>query len=283
MTLTGTSARYELLANAELTSENVSGVAQIGTPSTAVVYDGTPDIAYSLSMFITGGDSLDLNMATGAITGTIAGASQVETATVIAAGGCTSDGTVSIIVTGAYLAGSPITIPVAITTVTHTTATLIATAIRTALSANAVISARYDVGGVTAAFTLTDKLKRSNDATLNIEIPAGLGITAAASSADTTAGVGECKAYRVNGMAWDQTDHEGLPLEAATRLFSVLVRSTDGLAGLDITAGVFTATETSPFVMQRINSTGNHPWLGEVVTFAPNLDCTLAIDIHAGT
>ena len=168
MTVTGTTASVELTASAELGAIHTTGGITIGTPKTAIVYETAPDITYSLALKIADGDTLTMDFSTGEVTGTVAGAYQVETATVVAASGCTSNGTCNVVVTGARLTSSPITVPVALTTTTHTTATLIATAIKDALIANSVIPLEYTPGSSSANVTLTDLTKRVNDATLNI-------------------------------------------------------------------------------------------------------------------
>jgi hypothetical protein len=188
-----------------------------------------------------------------------------------------------VVFTSADVTGSPLTVPVALTT-TQTTATLIAVEIRAALTANAAIAAVYTIGGTGATVTATRILKRSNDATLNIAIPAGLGITAAATSANTTAGVGESKAYRINGTAWNQTDHEGLAIGTASKLYSTIVQCSN-VAGttVDITATGYAAACGTPFAMPQFFSTGNHPWNILDVSFSPDVDATIRIDIQAGT
>lgn len=114
---------------------------------------------------------------------------QVETATVVAASGCTANGNLVVTITGSAISGSPLAVPVALTTAAHTSASLIAAAIRTAL-AIAAITTRYTVGGSGAAVTLTSKVPQANDGTLNIAIAAGLGVDVAGTSASTTPGTG---------------------------------------------------------------------------------------------
>lgn len=67
----------------------------------------------------------------------------------------------------------------------------IAGKIRTALNANSNVAAFFTVGGSGATVVLTAKTKAANDATLNISIADGTsaGVTTAATSANTTAGV----------------------------------------------------------------------------------------------
>jgi hypothetical protein len=157
------------------------------------------------AIFAAQGDEMTLDAFTGDTTGTdafTAGTAQVETATIVAASGATSDGNLALVVTAAGMTGSPLTVNVALTTTAHTTAALIAEACRTTLAANTAVAALFTVGGSTTAITLTRKptdtftvpggtlnLYAANDATLNILIPTALGVTGAASSTDTTAGV----------------------------------------------------------------------------------------------
>jgi len=108
----------------------------------------------------------------------------------------------TLVLTSAGMTGSPLNIPVALTTTEHTTESLIATAARTALAAVTVVAERFTVGGTGADITLARKgtsnftvvdgtlpIYPANDATLNLAIPSGLGITAAPTSTNTTAGV----------------------------------------------------------------------------------------------
>lgn len=283
MTITGTQARYELTGSATPASVHVSGGFTIGTSLSYSKYTTAPDIVYSLAMSIAAGQSLTLAMATGAVTGTIAGASQIETATVVAAGGCTSNGTCSVVVTGSNLTGSPITVPVALTTATHTTAALIATAIKAALIENSVIAAQYTPGSSSADVTLTDLTQRPNDATLNIEIPSGLGITAAPTSADTQAGAYPNIAYRITGSEWDAKDAEGIALPSATKLYSVLLRTATQAAVVETYDGTNNTTDTAPFVELKSSPDGNHKWNGLNVAIYSDIDALIYLDIHAGT
>jgi hypothetical protein len=118
------------------------------------------------------------------------GTLQVETATVVAEAGATSSGNLSITVTSALFSAAQ-TVTAALVTETDTTASLIATKVRTALSANAIVAANFTVGGSAADVVLTAKVPAANDETLNVGIAAGLGVTAVASSVDTTAGVAQ--------------------------------------------------------------------------------------------
>lgn len=71
------------------------------------------------------------------------------------------------------------------------TTNVIATKIRAALAADEDVTAMFTVSGETSKVILTKKTSGANDATLNIAIAAGsTGITAVATSADTTEGSG---------------------------------------------------------------------------------------------
>lgn len=124
------------------------------------------------------------------------GTAQVETTAIVAAAGITGDGDLVITVTGADITGSPLDVTVTgLTTGAHTTATLIATEVRTALDAETAISDVYTIGGTGANITLTQIIKNGNDGTLNIDINAddggstSTGVTNDATSDNTTAGV----------------------------------------------------------------------------------------------
>lgn len=153
----------------------ITGVSSLVEASNTAVYPASPSVA--CTSILTGGVSS-------------AGTLQVETATVTAASGATSDGNLAVTVTSALFAAD-VVLSVALNHTVQTSAALVATAIRAAMNANATITANFTVGGSGASVVLTALLPRANDATLNIAIAAGLGVSAAASSADTTAGVAQ--------------------------------------------------------------------------------------------
>lgn len=119
-----------------------------------------------------------------------AGVAQVETAT--AAGTVTTAGNASVTVKSALFEADEV---VAVPVVVDDDANAIAAAIRTALASNEVVSAGFNVSGEDAAVILTAKVPAANDATLNIAIADGtgdgasVGVTTAATSADTVPGV----------------------------------------------------------------------------------------------
>jgi hypothetical protein len=114
------------------------------------------------------------------------GTRQVETAT--AAGTATTPGDATLTLTASGLSGSPLSILVTLAGTENAAAQ--AALYRTALRANAVVSAMFEVTGATTAIILTKWAREANDVTLNLAIAAGsTGITAAPTSANTTAGV----------------------------------------------------------------------------------------------
>jgi len=112
---------------------------------------------------------------------------QVETAT--AAGTISTAGDATAIITSDYVAGSPVTVTFAVAL--NDTATLWAAKARTAIAADAAVSAEYLVSGATISIVLTRKLLGLHDETLNIALAdsTSAGITEAATSTMTTAGL----------------------------------------------------------------------------------------------
>ena len=146
----------------------------------ALVDPGLPSQALSVSV---AAKAITVNLATGA------GTPQVETATVTAASGATSNGNLAVTVTSALLA-SPAVVQVALTTAADD-ATKVATAIKDALNLDATLAAKFTFTSSTNTVIMTRKaaFARANDTSENVAIAAGLGVSAAASSANTTAGV----------------------------------------------------------------------------------------------
>ncbi len=158
----------------------------------------------------------DTATAAGTITAPVA---QVETATAVAT--VTTGGNAAVVVTGDDILGSPITLAVAVATSDDSAA--VAGKIRTALAANAPISEKYTVSGATDKVVLTRIFKRANDSTLNIAIATGtaIGITTAATSANTTAGVASG-----SGLAKAVVTAAGLTGSPLTVRFGVLAGDT---------------------------------------------------------
>lgn len=131
----------------------------------------------------------------------VAGAAQVETATVVAEDGATDNGNLVVTVTAAGLVGSPLAIDVPLTTDADTAA-LVAAEIRSVLGATTAVTDLFTVSGTGADVVLTRNTPVENDGTLNVAIAEGLGVDSAASSANTAAGV--ARVYATEGSQGDQ-------------------------------------------------------------------------------
>lgn len=118
------------------------------------------------------------------------GIQQVITNTVVAGAGITTNGNAKNVVTAAGMPNSPKTVTTAVTTASHTTAALIATAMRTSLRADADVSSFYIVGGSGADITLTAIKPAANDPSANftIEDDTSAGITEDTTAVQTTLG-----------------------------------------------------------------------------------------------
>jgi len=215
-------------------SSLTTGRVTVGT-SAAQQSFATADIGYAISARLTtSSTTATLDVQTGVCTGSaafVAGVAQVETATVVAAAGATSSGNCIVTVTGSTLTGSPLAVTIPLTTSANT-ATLVASALASGLNANAAIAAKYSVASSGADIVLTVKADANgnylaNDGTLNIAIPSGLGITAAPTSADTTAGVVSSGVQVLDG---DGKDFEGVTLPSMARIYALEINVTSGSA-----------------------------------------------------
>jgi len=125
----------------------------------------------------------------------VVGTKQVETATVAGAIEVAGAGNATVTITAAALGvASPLVVSVAVAN-SDSDAT-VAGKIRVALLANATVKAKFEVSGATTAVILTANSAAANDATLNVATIDGtcVGLTAAATSANTTAGVAPASA-----------------------------------------------------------------------------------------
>lgn len=143
-------------------------------------------------------------------------AAQVETATVV--GTITTAGNATVVVTCTGMTGTPKTISVAVAE--SDDAAAVAGKIQVALAADAAVTALFNVGGTGADITLTRKAPAANITNLNISIDNGtcIGLTTAASSEDTTAGV----AYDTVSVGWGSVFGLPVKLENNTALFAFL-------------------------------------------------------------
>lgn len=215
-------------------SSLTTGRVTVGT-SAAQQSFATADIGYAISARLTtSSTTATLDVQTGVCTGSaafVAGVAQVETATVVAAAGATSSGNCIVTVTGSTLTGSPLAVTIPLTTSANT-ATLVASALAAGLNANTAIAAKYSVASSGADIILTVKADANgnylaDDGTLNIAIPGGLGITAAPTSADTTAGVVSSGVQVLDG---DGKDFEGVTLPSMARIYALEINVTSGSA-----------------------------------------------------
>ena len=230
MTLTNPRATFGLNARTTPTKSGTSGTVQIGASNETVTLTNTKQVSFD-AIIVGSASDLVIDISDLDNTGSTAwtaGTAQVETATAAGTIGGSGAGNASVVVTSAGMTGSPITLSVAVAN--SDTATLWAAKVRTAMNANAVIAARFTVGGSTTAISLTRKATTTytlngtsvpvypaNDATLNISLDNGTctGITTATTSANTTGGVATLGAYVPD---LDGNDFEG---EASGGLASV--------------------------------------------------------------
>lgn len=232
MTLTAARANAGLSATATATSTGVTGSVEIGTFNNFVTLTDC-DVAYALRARIVSGSNLVLAVATNTTSSSdafTAGTAQVETATVTAASGATSSGNLTVTVTAAGMTGSPKAILVPLTTAAHTTATLIATAIKDAFNADTAYAALFTATSSTNTVITTRKASSlgflpANDGTLNIAIAAGLGVSAAATSTNTTLGVASTGANISDG---DAKDFEGIAIPTIVTLKGLWAKCESG-------------------------------------------------------
>lgn len=250
MTLTNSRATIGLQTRLTPTNTGVSGQIQIGASNENLFFPDS-DVIYSLQAFFPTTGNFDLDIATGITTNIytwVAGTAQVETAT--AAGTATSSGDVTITITVTGMGWSPKAIAVPI--LSGDTASVWAGKVRTALAADADISAYFSVSGETTSIVLTRNpfetligsnvsipVYSSNDSSTNIAISAGTtGVTSAATSANTTAGVATSGVLILDG---DGVDIEGNDLPAISYFDAILFKQIGG--------GYTTITNSVDFVL----------------------------------
>jgi len=165
----------------------------------------------------------------------IPGVLQQETATVV--GTVTISGNVNVTITSAYIdSGTPKTIAVAV--LEEDEAVDVAEKIRTELAEDADVVEEFTVSGEDDKVVLTARNYYGDDDTLNIGIAVddAVGITTAATSEDTTVGLGSKKSLPVTvGNIFCSGDEEGfevtLPSAALTTGQKVFIKKTDAGAG----------------------------------------------------
>lgn len=221
-TFTNPRVHYGLTITGNPTKTLVANEQSVGNPLTTVALTGDHK-GYSVGLAMGAGTSATVDLTTNTWSSLTAGTAQVETAT--AAGTITASGNATVVVTSARVTGSPLTVSVAV--VNGDTAATWAGKVRTALAANTAIADFFDVSGSTTAIVLTSKQAiYANDATLNISLANGTctGITTAATSANTTAGVAGAILTNSTG---DAKDFEGVTLGTITPV-AVLVKCLSG-------------------------------------------------------
>ena len=218
-----------------------------------------------------GGNTFSISLNNKTISAADVPVAQVETAT--AAGTITASGNATVVVTGARITGSPVTVSVAVTN--GDTAATWAGKVRTALAANTAISSVYTVGGSSTSIVLTETTPvYIDDTTLNISLANGTctGITTAATSANTTAGVAGVLFLNSTG---DDKDFEGITV-AGTGGKALLIDVTNGTLGVNFaeTASNIDMGETAKMLLMEIP--GN-----EIVFTAGDLDTRFTLTYMA--
>jgi hypothetical protein len=276
-TISNPRAIYGLLATGQHTKTQVANDCEIGIASTTLPLPGATK-AYCVSATLASADdTLTIDTETGIATIGTAPVAQVETATVVAAAGATSNGNLAVTVTGVRINGLPLAVSVPLTTAANTAA-LVAAQIRARFNATAAIASKYTVGGTGADVTLTEIDPQNNDATLNIAIAAGLGVSAITTSTDTTAGVGGVKLTNNTG---DGNDFEGVSLATMGDIIAVLVKPTQSSLSLDFNSGGWSIDVIEQGgVFCWVNPAG-YGSTGELVVTAQSIDCAVEITIFA--
>lgn len=234
MDLQSTSFQHGLVGRANPVQNNVTNAVNVGATTGSLSLSSAATVI-SFDAIIAGAASdLVIDISDLDSTGTTAwtaGTAQVETATVV--GTITTAGNAEVVVTSAIVTGSPITLSVAVAL--SDTASDVATKIRTALSADSAITTYFSIGGTGADVVLTHKGSKqytingtsvpvypANDATLNVSIDNDTcaGLTTAATSTDTTAGVASAGVYVQN---LDGNDFEGEATGGATAIYGIYI------------------------------------------------------------
>ena len=234
MDLQSTSFQHGLVGRANPVQNNVTNAVNIGATTGSLSLSSAATVISFDAVIVGAASDLIVDISDLDSTGTTAwtaGTAQVETATVV--GTITTAGNAEVIVTSAIVTGSPITLSVAVAL--SDTASDVATKIRTALSADTAITTYFSIGGTGADVVLTHKGSKqytingtsvpvypANDATLNISIDNDTcaGLTTAATSTDTTAGVASAGVYVQN---LDGNDFEGEATGGATAIYGLYI------------------------------------------------------------
>jgi hypothetical protein len=286
MILSSSTATYGVRSTSRATSPGVVGNVLIGQQEEEVSLSPA-DVAWTAQILLaraTAATAIELDIRTGNVISFsptwVAGNGQAQTATVVAAAGCTTNGTMTLAVTSAGMPGSPLNVAVPLTTAVHTTAALIAGAARAALAANATIAARFTVSGTGNGIVLTrigfiykmafgDVQVHSgigDDATFGFGWAGALGIAALSLSTGTISGATE----GILCPAADGKDWEGDTLTAIAdgRLGAIQI------ANSATSTGGVTAASTVGFAAMPI------PPMGAVLVVAPKLDSKISGELQ---
>lgn len=238
MELTSPRAFYGLTTSATPQASQVANNVKIGVDNAALSLSSAATYI-AFDAVIVGANDLVIDVSDLDSTGTTAwtaGTAQVETAT--AAGTIGTSGNAEVIVTASGMTGSPKTLSVAVES--GDTASVWAGKVRTALAADTDVTALFTVSGTGADIVLTRdptytdtvggttvNVYPANDATLNISLDNDTctGITTAATSADTTAGVATDGVYVPD---LDGNDFEGGATGGATTIYGLLIQNASG-------------------------------------------------------
>jgi hypothetical protein len=277
-TISNPRAIYGLLATGQHTKTQVANDCEIGLASTTLPLTGATK-AYCVSATLaSASDTLTIDTETGIATIGTAPVAQIETATVVAAAGATSNGNLAVTVTGSRITGSPLAVSVSLTTADNTAA-LVAARIRSSLGQTPAIAEKYQVGGTGADVTLTEIDPQNNDATLNIAIAAGLGVSAITTSTNTTAGVGGVKLTNSTG---DGDDFEGIPLGEMQDIFGICIKNTSiGSFLVDIGEGDFAVSLDEGAFTTFAKPGGTGDLIGTLTITASTTNCAVEITIIA--
>lgn len=227
-------AYYGLQVTESHTGKGVSGTAAIGNGQTSANLPGTPKgVTFEVTLDSTNDVEIDLTTLLPTITGG-SGQTQIESVTIVAPSGITSNGDLSVTITGTRVVGSGVPISVPVTTAL-TTAAQIATHIKDNAAVVAALIEYTATNSGTATIAVEDNEVRTNDNTFNIAISAGLGVSAVVSSTNTQPGYVATKCERIAGSTYDGKNFEGASPGTPAIFLGIEVTPTD--YGIDIAAG----------------------------------------------
>jgi hypothetical protein len=200
-------------------------------------------------IFSAAGQNVEFNAPDGTFTVSAAGTRQIETATVTAAAGATANGNLVVTLTSNKVVGSPLAVSVPLTIYNHGTEALIAAAIADKLNATPVVSKYFTATATGATVALKSLYGYANDGTLNLAIAAGLGVSAAASSANTTNGALGVIVDRPGGPEKDVFGDPWVPGSTGFVEFAVRGIRSDAAAVTESSLGQINSGETRAAIL----------------------------------